>query len=586
MENGISRYSWSLLRAMTVAAAFVPFFTPLANAMVGVKATGKYVPGELVIKLKKTGVSSFGSEFLRETLTHTLGSNAVESVKKLRTEAPLFKVKLADQKLTMTAAVSLTQNANIEYAEPNFIYTAQNVPNDPDFEKLWGLKNTGQQNCDAENECQTGVAGTDVNVVPVWEAGHTGSRNVLVAIIDTGVSWTHPDLQANIYTNPGEIPGNGIDDDGNGFIDDVHGWNFGGDNNNSSDDHSHGTHCAGTIGGVGNDGVGIVGVNWEVSILPVKFLDSDGSGSLDDAVEAIDYARKMHANIMSNSWGGGPFSQTMYDAIKLAGDENILFVAAAGNGGWDGVGDDNDGTPTYPASYALPNVLAVAAIDSQNKIAEFSNYGRNSVHVAAPGVNIYSSVVLDVRDPARPAKSYDTYSGTSMATPHVAGVAALLLSVNPGMDYATLKSRLITTSNPVRSLSRKVTAKGIINAHNALMNFVPPSNEPNDNDWVDHAQVIETEHPYKSLAPFSTKIQHPNAKFMRVHFERISLESGYDYVEIVDKNGNVLEQITGEYTDYISDYFETDELEIRIRTDDSIEDWGFKVDKYQVIENQ
>ena len=213
------------------------------------------------------------------------------------------------------------------------------------------------------------------------------SANVLVGVIDTGVDYNHPDLAANIWTNPGEIAGNGIDDDGNGYIDDVHGYDFVNNDGDPMDDNGHGTHFSGTIGGVGNNGIGVAGVNWNVKIMALKFLDSGGSGSTANAVAGVQYATMMGVDVTSNSWGGGGFSQALYDAIDAAGAANIAFVAAAGNNG-----ANNDTSPAYPAAYDLPNIISVAATDDNDELASFSNYGAASVDLGAPGVDILSTL--------------------------------------------------------------------------------------------------------------------------------------------------------------------------------------------------
>jgi subtilisin family serine protease len=250
------------------------------------------------------------------------------------------------------------------------------------------------------------------------------------------VDISHPDLKNNIWANSDEVAGNRIDDDKNGYIDDVNGYDFA--NNDASvydrdpisgTGDEHGTHVAGTIAAEGNNSLGVIGVNWKARIMPLKFLGPDG-GYTSDAVEALNYAVAEGAKISNNSWGGGGFSQTLLDAINRADASGHLFVAAAGNGGSDGVGDDNDATPHYPSNYNSSNIISVAATDSKDAIAGFSNYGATSVDVAAPGVGILSTL---------PGDTYGSCSGTSMATPHVAGVATLAKTKAPGWDDAQLK---------------------------------------------------------------------------------------------------------------------------------------------------
>jgi hypothetical protein len=322
-------------------------------------------------------------------------------------------------------------------------FFATKAPNDSDYAKLWGLKNSGQTG---------GTSGCDIKAEDAWEYT-TGSKNVIVAVIDTGVDYNHPDLSANMWMNPGEIPGNGVDDDENGFIDDVYGWNFitGAPNGDPMDDNGHGTHCAGTIGGVGNNGQGVAGVNWNVKIMALKFLAADGGGSTADAIGCVDYAVQMGAKFTSNSWGGGGFSQALYDAIKASGDAGMLFVAAAGNSG-----SDNDVSPHYPSSFDLDNIIAVAATDHNDEIASFSCYGATSVDIGAPGVDIYSTYPTAFG-------SYDTLSGTSMATPHVAGAVALIYAADPTLTADKVKSLLLEYADPVPSLAGKCVTGARLN---------------------------------------------------------------------------------------------------------------------------
>lgn len=366
----------------------------------------------------------------------------------------------ADDVRHMAAIIEfLSKDHRTEKVEPDFIVNAITTPNDPQFSDLWGLKNNSSN--------------FDINVLPMWDKT-TGSRNVVVGIIDSGIDCSHPDLAANCWVNPGEDGpdsagknkrSNGIDDDGNGYVDDWQGWNFIAENNNAMDDNKHGTHVAGTIGAIGNNNLGVVGVNWQVSFAPLKFLSASGSGSVSDAIEAIDYATKMKFFLTNNSWGGGAYSDLLSEAIERAGAAGILFVAAAGNSG-----DNNDENPTYPASYDATNIISVAAINSAGRLTSFSCFGKKTVDVAAPGDGILSTV---------PGGGYASLRGTSMATPHVAGALALLKAQFPNERAMTIRNRLFQSVSPLPTSTdvRKVATGGIINVANA-MNVVPDVTPP------------------------------------------------------------------------------------------------------------
>ena len=340
--------------------------------------------------------------------------------------------------------------AGVRYVEPDFVITTSATPNDPSYSRLWGLNNSGQTG---------GVADADMDVAEAWDVT-SGSRSVVVGVIDTGIDYNHPDLASNIWRNPGEIAGDGIDNDRNGYVDDVRGWDFANNDADPFDDEGHGTHVAGTIGAVGNNGVGIVGVSWNVSLMALKFLGADGSGSTSGAVAAINYATRMRqsfgVNVVAtnNSWGGGGFSSALRDAIAAGGSAGVLCVAAAGN-----ESANNDATPSYPANYAGDAVISVAATDSSNRLATFSNYGVTTVDVAAPGVGIYSTV---------PGNGYASYSGTSMATPHVTGTVALLAAANPQATAAQIRTAILSTAVPLPALAGKVATGGLVNAAAAL----------------------------------------------------------------------------------------------------------------------
>ncbi len=339
-------------------------------------------------------------------------------------------------------------NPDIEYIEPDYkIHLVNSVPDDPDFSRLWGLHNTGQTG---------GKADADIDAPEAWDI-RTGG-NIVVAVIDTGVDYIHPDLGANMWTNPGEIPGNNVDDEGNGYIDDVHGYNFITGTGDPFDDNSHGTHCAGIIAGVGNNGTGIAGVNRSAKIMALKFISKDNYGKTSDAVKAIEYAVKMGVKISNNSWGGAGFSNAMYEAIQAAGDAGQIFMAAAGND----YGRNNDLDPHYPSGYDLDNIIAVASTDHNDTLSYFSNYGFTSVDLCAPGSDIYSTI---------PGNAYASYSGTSMATPHVAGVVSLVMAAYPELQVQEIKESILSSADKVPVLQGKTVTGGRLNAYASLMFF-------------------------------------------------------------------------------------------------------------------
>jgi len=340
----------------------------------------------------------------------------------------------------------------VEYIEPNYIVSINAIPNDSRFGELWGMHNSGQS---------SGTADVDIDAPEAWDYS-VGSNQVVVGVIDTGINYQHPDLAANMWRNTGEIAGNGVDDDHNGVVDDIYGFNAINGSGNPMDDHAHGTHCAGTIGGTGNNGSGVAGVNWNVKLMALKFLSSSGSGTTQGAIDAINYAVRMknagvNIRVLNNSWGGGGYSQALQDAISAANNAGILFVAAAGN-----AANDNDASPNYPSNYDIANVISVAAIDRNGNLASFSNYGRNTVDIAAPGVSILSTVL---------GNSYSSYNGTSMATPHVSGIAALLSAYDPSLSVAALKSRILSTYKPLPTLAGATNSPGVASAYRAIRNL-------------------------------------------------------------------------------------------------------------------
>jgi subtilisin family serine protease len=344
---------------------------------------------------------------------------------------------------------ALRRHPGVAYAEVNGVVRALQTPDDPRFDELWGLRNTGQL-----LHGVPGVPGADIDAFAGWAAG-LGSRDVLVAIADTGVDHTHPDLTDNTWTNPGEAGGratNGLDDDGNGVADDVRGYDFAEDDPDPEDVHSHGTHVAGTVGAVGGNGVGVTGVAQRVSLVAVKVLGDSGSGTDADVAQGFAYAGRIGAQVVNASLGGPGLSQVVEDAI--AGAPNTLFVVAAGNDE-----ADNDVAPTSPCAEPPENLICVAATDHADAAAAFTNYGATTVDLGAPGVSILSTV---------PGGEYSSYSGTSMASPHVAGAAALLAAAAPSETTLERRRRLLAAVEPVASLAGRTVTGGRLDLREAL----------------------------------------------------------------------------------------------------------------------
>jgi parallel beta-helix repeat protein len=432
----------------------------------------------------------------------------------------LYKMQL-DLSISVENALKiLSLDPRIQYAEPDFIMTldAIKTPNDAKYSFLWGLNNSGQTG---------GTADADIDAAEAWTISN-GSSDIVVAVIDTGVDYNHPDLTANMWKNPNETV-DGIDNDGNGYIDDIYGIDAYNDDSDPMDDHSHGTHCSGTIGGVGNNSIGVVGVNWNVSIMALKFISKFNSGPTSDAIETINYMIMMKENgtnikVSSNSWGGGGFSKSLYDAIEKTRRANIIFIAASGNDY-----SDTDITPHYPSSYNLTNVLSVAATDHNDNRAAFSNWGAHSVDVAAPGVRTYSTIL---------SNGYGNKSGTSMATPHTAGLAALIAATNSTMNYNELKNLIMTTVDPLPALKEEMIAGGRINAYNALT-YVPSGmqlyiqNPGNNSNLIRNTPVSVTASVTDGIHPITNAVLN------------VTFDNGDPLLRLLD-NGKGSDQVAGD----------------------------------------
>jgi subtilisin family serine protease len=418
----------------------------------------EYVPGEILVGFQP------GMKNKLDGLRKGLRADTIQDF----SEIDVQHWKLPSGLSVLNAVRKLSANPDVRFAEPNYYRHVDDSPNDPLLSDLWGLHNLGQTG---------GTEDADIDALEAWEVT-TGSSSIVVGVIDSGVDYMHEDLAANIWTNPGDpwsdpndpATGDGVDNDGNGYVDDYRGWDFRNDDNDPMDDYDHGTHVAGTIGAVGNNGIGIVGVNWNVKIMPLKFLSYYGYGTTADAIEAINYAAWFEdssgnkiVRVTSNSYGGGKNSKAEKDAIKASG---ALFVASAGNSG--------SNRKMYPAGYPLDNIVAVAATDHDDELWSGSNYG-SWVHLAAPGVNVLSTVPEAI-DPNK----YASFTGTSMACPHVSGTAGLILAEFPSDTVPQLKARILDNVDVLPGLSGKVSTSGRLNANGALGGSGPTDTTPPD----------------------------------------------------------------------------------------------------------
>jgi subtilisin family serine protease len=459
MKNTSLKYQ---VLALAIMSAIASTASSAAKSNNPADENAPAVPGEFVVQFVPTATEADKTRALKKIkgeVAETILSKSERKDKDGRGD--LMVIRYQPDFSPAAAKREIESDAAVEFVEPNYIYTHQaTVSNDTYFNVLWGMQSV--------NSTPANDYGSQASAA--WAAGKTDCSTVYVGIIDEGYMYTHTDLAANAGKNLGEIAGNKKDDDGNGYVDDVYGWDFDGNNSTVFDgvQDDHGTHVAGTIGAVGGNAKGVAGMCWQVKLLDAKFLGNLG-GTLANAVKAVDYFTNLKTRIKNplnivatnNSWGGGGYSLALENAIGRANDAGILFVAAAGNSA-----NNNDASASYPASYPNANVISVAAITSTGELASFSNYGHNSVDLGAPGSNIASTI--PVKSGGKIIDGYAYYSGTSMATPHVTGACALYAATHPGVLASEIKKAIIddATATPTPALADKTATGGRLNVSN------------------------------------------------------------------------------------------------------------------------
>lgn len=445
----------------------------------------EYVPNEVLVKFKEdvkkpviqyalNSVQGRIITYLKDKIDPYQWDPKISSHKSFLLDPRLFHIKVPESIGTEQAIYLLSLNPNVEYAEVNSIYYVCTEPNDPEFERQWALHNIGPEGPAG------GTEDADIDAPEAWDI-FTGSSDIVVAVIDTGVNILHDDLSANIWINEDEIPYNDIDDDYNGYKDDVWGWDCVNEDEHPLDDNSpyyHGTHVAGIIGAVSNNEKGISGVCWNVKIMVLKAGNDIGEFTTADAIQAIGYAIRNGAHLSNNSWGGYTYSQSLYNAIERAKNAGHLFIAAAAN--------DELPFPAYPAGYDLDNIISVLSTDHNDNLSPFSNYGSYTVDLGAPGGFGWPCDANDIYSTSKD-NLYQYLYGTSMATPHVSGVAALIWGKPVQIWWDQVKEIILESVDDNSSLHDKCLTEGRLNAYNALYEPavpVAPSNlAANSSSW-------------------------------------------------------------------------------------------------------
>ena len=473
--NGYIKTSFGLGLALTMVVGKAQTLVPISPNSVApivrmptTATASTFVPGRVLVKFKPTAALNAGVAARGSLRAQAIASVRASHLRQLRVDGDVAILAVDD---VSAAIAQLSSDPAVEIAEPDYLRSAGSITNDPFVGSLWGLSNSGQL-----IDGTAGTPGADIRAADAWKTT-TGTREVVVAVIDSGIALDHPDLAANIWANIAEIPGNGVDDDANGYVDDTRGWNFISNTQSADDDEGHGTHVAGTIAATGNNGTGVVGVAPGVRVMPLKFLSSLGVGTTSDMLEAMQYAARMGAQILNCSVGSSAPSLLEYNLIKQLGTQGVLVIAAAGN-----ESSDNDYSPLYPASYWLNNIISVAASDNRDDAAYFTNYGAHSVHIAAPGQSILSTY---------PPSGYAFMSGTSMATPHISGIAALTLSRYPQLGVEALREQILGQVRFSPLWSDLLISPGIANASASLRRCVADFDGSGFVDFADFDTFVQ-----------------------------------------------------------------------------------------------
>jgi len=440
--------------------------------------------------------------------------------------------------------------------------TLVNLPDDPFLPQQWYFHNVGQ----VDEGGQQGTAGADIALFPALQV-FVPRREVVLAIVDSGLDFEHEDVTRSVlWTNPGEVAGNAVDDDGNGYVDDMHGWNFVKNDDTIQERHYHGTHVNGLISAVVGNGVGITGGFPALRIMLVKIFDLGATATRDQIAEGIRYACAMGANVVSCSWGSATSSPAIREAIARCDEQGVLVVCAAGNSRKNLAVE-----PDYPCCYDLPNQVIVGATDNRDEPGLFANYG-DIVDLSAPAKAIFSLM---------PKSKYRAFSGTSQACPQVAAAAALLMAHEPDLTHMQVKERLVATGDRLLPLKRFSSSAARLNVFNALTNTpgVPLPDEPQGGEWREVAYDLQSRHPYPYEADESYVVRVPGARALRIHFARFEFDTGDDYLDVRGADGRLVEKLNADLGSFWTEVVPGEQADLRLRSNKIVNCWGFHIDR-------